>query len=114
LPARAVASEWTRFSLGPAGLIATIEAAIRERARRLEGGLGHYEYKVKLGATEHAVLRFRVAAARPTARTRLVLFNALRKCLLYAYQKLWYRRIRTHLPFLARRSQARLWLRFDF
>ena len=114
LPARAVASEWTRFSLGPAGLIATIEAAIREGARRLEGGLGHYDYKVKLGASEQPVGRLRVVADRPTARTRLVLFNALRICLLYAYQKAWRRRLASRLPRALARPQWNFWLRLDF
>jgi hypothetical protein len=114
LPARAVGSEWTKFSLGPAGLIATVDAAIRERARRLEGGLGHYDYKMKLGASEQPVGRLRVVADRPAARTRLVLFNALRICLLYAYQKAWRRRLASLLPRALARPQWNFWLRLDF
>jgi CelD/BcsL family acetyltransferase involved in cellulose biosynthesis len=114
LPARTADSGWTRFSLGPAGLIAIVEAAIREGARRLEGGLGHYSYKVKLGASEQPVVRLRVVADRPTVRTRAVLFNALRICLLYAYQKAWRRRLASRLPRALACPQWNFWLRLDF
>src|ERR1035437_1242609 len=72
LPGRAMGQQWERLSLGPAGLITTVEAAIQEGKRRLEGGIGHYEYKVKLGAKEHKLLRVRVLANGLGSRLRLL------------------------------------------
>jgi CelD/BcsL family acetyltransferase involved in cellulose biosynthesis len=114
LPARAMGREWERLSLGPAGLITTIESAIQEGKRRLEGGIGHYEYKVKLGAKEHKLLRIHALANRPATRLRMLLFTALRTCLVYGYHKIWYRRIAPHLPDAAQHPQWTLSLRLDF
>jgi CelD/BcsL family acetyltransferase involved in cellulose biosynthesis len=114
LPARAVGQQWERLSLGPAGLITTVEAAIQEGKRRLEGGIGHYEYKVKLGAQEHKLLGTQILANRLGSRLRMLAFCALRFCLLYAYHKIWYRRLAPHLPGSSKASQWCLWLRLDF
>ncbi len=91
-----------------------IEAAIREGKTRVQGGLGHYDYKLKLGAEEHAVSTVRVVAKRAGNRFRIFLFNALRLCLLHAYLKVWYRRITPRLPAVFRKPQWNLWLRLDF
>src|SRR5438132_3516373 len=52
LPARAPEPEWERFSLGRIGLMNMIEAMIGEGVRRVEGGAGHYEYKLQCGGRE--------------------------------------------------------------
>lgn len=114
LPARAVGQEWERFSLGPTGIVTMIGVAIGEGKSRLEGGLAHYEYKLRLGAKEHSVRRVRVVANRFGSRMRVLLFSTLRLCLLYGYHKIWYRRITPHLPAAFRKPQWNLWLRFDF
>ena len=114
LPARAVGQEWEKFSLGAAGIVALIESAIKEQKTRLDGGLGHYEYKVRLGAKEYAVMKLRVVARRTRSRVCMMLYNAIRLFLLYGYHKIWYRRITPHLPALFRRPQWTYWLRLDF
>jgi CelD/BcsL family acetyltransferase involved in cellulose biosynthesis len=114
LPARALGRQWERLSLGPAGLISTIESAIQEGKKQVEGGLGHYDYKVKMGAQEHAVRRVHVVANRAGSRVRRTLFGAIRFCVLYGYHKLWYRRIAPHLPAPEERPQWNFWLRLDF
>jgi len=114
LPARAVGQEWERFSLGPTGIVTMIEAAIKEGKTRLEGGLAHYDYKVRLGAKEYEVNRVRVIANRGGSRACMILYNAIRLCLLYAYHKIWYRRITPRLTPLFRKPQWIFWLRLDF
>ncbi len=114
LPSRIVGGEWEKFSLGPTGIVTMIDEAIKEGEKRLEGGLAHYEYKIRLGAKEYAVRRVRVIANRAGSRMRVKLYNALRLCLLYGYHKIWYRRITPHLPALFRKPQWMFWLRLDF
>jgi CelD/BcsL family acetyltransferase involved in cellulose biosynthesis len=114
LPARSIDPKWDRFSLGPAGIVATIGAAISEGQTRLEGGLAHYDYKLRLGAKEYSVKTLRVVANRPAARLRMLIFTALRLGLLYGYHKIWYRRIAPHLRAFAHRPQWSLWLRLEF
>jgi len=114
LPSRLVGGDWEKFSLGPTGIVTMIDEAIKEGKKRLEGGLAHYEYKVRLGAKEYAVTRVRAVANRATSRMRVKLYNALRICLLYAYHKIWYRRITPRLPAFFRKPQWMFWLRLDF
>jgi CelD/BcsL family acetyltransferase involved in cellulose biosynthesis len=114
LPARAMGAKWDRLSLGPAGAISMIEAAIREGKTRVEGGMGHYDYKVKLGAQEHAVKTLRLLANRGGARLRMAVFKMIRTFVLYAYHKIWYRRMTPRLPEGFRGPQWQVWLRLDF
>lgn len=114
LPSRVIGKQWERFSLGPTGIVTMIEVALQEGKARLEGGLAHYDYKVRLGAKEHAVKTVRLAAPRPASRFRLRLYSAFRKCLEVGYHKIWYRRIAPRLPSAFWKPQCRLWLRLDF
>jgi hypothetical protein len=114
LPARAVGERWDRFSLGPTGLVTMIDAAIREGAKRLEGGLAHYDYKLRLNAREQAALTVRLVANRMSSRIRAAAAGVFRLALLYAYQKVWYRRIVPRWPRLSRGPQWMLWLRLDY
>jgi CelD/BcsL family acetyltransferase involved in cellulose biosynthesis len=114
LPSREMGPRWDRLSLGPAGAISMIEAAIREGKTRVEGGLGHYEYKIRLGAKEYGVKTVRVLAKRRGTKWRKTLFDAIRFCVLYCYHKIWYRRVIPRLPVFFRRPQWNSWLRLDF
>jgi hypothetical protein len=114
LPSRAVDQKWERFSLGPTAIVTMLDQAIKEGINRVEGGLAHYDYKVRLGAREYSTLTFRVVAAKPVARARFALFNFVRQCWSYAYQKLWYRRVMPRLPRAFWRPQSERWLRLDF
>lgn len=114
LPSRAVDQKWERFSLGPTGIVTMIEQALKAGMRRVEGGLAHYDYKVRLGAREYRTLCFRIVRAKRTARVRFALFSLLRTCWSYGYHKLWYRRVMPRLPRGFWRPQSESWLRMDF
>jgi CelD/BcsL family acetyltransferase involved in cellulose biosynthesis len=114
LPARAVGEEWERFSLGPTGIVQMIDAAIREGRKRLEGGLAHYDYKVRLNAKEYATKSLRMVANRMGSRIRAAIFGMLRLCVLVCYHRLWYKRVSPRLPAAFRRPMWMLWLRLDF
>jgi CelD/BcsL family acetyltransferase involved in cellulose biosynthesis len=114
LPSRAIAAQWDRFSLGPTGIVTMIDVGIQEGKKRLEGGLAHYDYKLRLGAKEYQTLTVRVIGKRIGSRTRACLFGFFRSVLSIAYHKIWYRRLMPRLPASVRRPQWRLWLRLDF
>ncbi len=114
LPARVTGKEWERLSLGAAGLVSTIDSAILEGKKFIEGGLGHYPYKLKMGATEPSVFRVHVFANGSGNRCQIGFLKAGRLALHYLYHKIWYRRITPWLPKWLRRPQWNLWLRFDF
>ncbi|NGO39252.1 GNAT family N-acetyltransferase [Limisphaera ngatamarikiensis] len=114
LPARAPDERWSRFSLGPTVLMLLIAEAIREGCKWVEGGLGHYEYKLRLGAREYPVwvLRFAKRGAGPTARRLLA--RMIQGALRVGYHKLWYRRIQPRLSERWKRPQWSLWLHYDY
>jgi CelD/BcsL family acetyltransferase involved in cellulose biosynthesis len=114
LPSREADQKWERFSLGPTGIVTMIERAMKEGIKAIEGGLAHYDYKLRLGATEHNVFTFRILSARPAARARFALFSFVRACWSYAYHKIWYRRIMPRVPRAFWRPQPNQWLRLDF
>lgn len=114
LPARTVGNEWERFSLGPTGIVTMIAAAIQEGLARIEGGLAHYDYKLRLNAKEHPTRTFRFISGRSRSRVAARLFNLWRLGLLFGYHKIWYRRIGPRLPQGFSSSQWRVWLRSDF
>ncbi|MGA4578906.1 GNAT family N-acetyltransferase [Limisphaera sp. VF-2] len=114
LPAREVGPEWDRFSLGPTGIVVMIQEAIREGRKRIEGGLGHYPYKLRLGALERPVWIYRFSCRSPQERIRRWSARSVRLLLQWGYHKLWYRRIQPRLPERWKRPQWSLWLRHDF
>ena len=114
LTARAVEPQWDRFSLGPTSTVRMLAHGMAEGMRRVESGLGHYDYKVRLGAQEHAALTFRLVSSRPGSRIRVALFSAVRDGLRLGYLKVWYRRIVPRLPQAFWRPQHPLFLRLDF
>lgn len=114
LPSRAVDPRWERSSLGPTGIVTMIEQALKEGITSIEGGLAHYDYKVRLGAREYSTLTFRILRATPMALARFALFSLLRKCFSNVYHKMWYRRLMPRLPRGFWRAQSEQWLRMDF
>ena len=114
LPARAVGEKWERFSLGPTGIVTMINAGIQEGLARIEGGLAHYDYKLRLNAKEHPVRTFRFISNRARSRFAASTFNLWRLGLLIGYHKIWYRRITPRLPPSFPQTQWKLWLRADF
>lgn len=114
LPARLPGPEWERFSLGPSGIVTMVGEAISTGVRWIQGGLGHYDYKMRLGAEEHRAVTWRIRAVGAGSRFRQVVYDCLRVVVRFSYQKVWYRRIAPRLPAGASGSQWRLWLRLDF
>lgn len=114
LPSREIDPQWERFSLGPTGIVTMISCGLQEGKKRLEGGLAHYDYKIRLGAVEYPTKTIRIAANRPESLKRLRLFLRIRRMLELAYHKVWYRRISPKLPPSFWRPQSMFWLRYDF
>jgi len=115
LPSRAIGSQWNRYSLGPTALVVMFGEAIKEGVRRIEGGLGHYDYKLRLGAREHPVCNLWFRRLGGTGlRVRLGCLLGLQGALRWTLHKVWYRRIQPRLPPRWRRPQSKLWLRHDF
>ena len=111
---RELKPEWDKYNLGRAILVRAVAQAIRRGCKVVDAGLGHYDYKERLSAQEHAVFQIRCWPARLDGRFLRWLFDAVRVALLVLYRKIWYRRIRKRLPLRFRKPQAGLWLRFDF
>lgn len=114
LPARAVDPQWDRFSLGPSGLFLLLAEAMREGRRWVEGGLGHYVYKLRLGAREHPVWTYHASAYGSGAVLRRLCALCVQSCLRIGYHKLWYRRIQPRLPERWKRPQWKIWLAYDY
>jgi len=114
LPSRDIAPQWERISLGSAGALAMISAAIGEGKSRAEAGLASYEYKKRLGAVEYPTKIVRIVANRAVSLRRFKMFSAIRRGFEVGYHKIWYRRISPKLPPKFWRPQNMLWLRYDF
>jgi len=114
LPSRRIGEQWERFSLGPSGIVTMIDLAIQEGMVKLEGGIGHYDYKVRLGGKELAVSGYRVVRAEGTSRGRVRLFDWIHRGLELVCHKIWYRRIHPLLPVSLRGAQPTAWLRYEF
>jgi CelD/BcsL family acetyltransferase involved in cellulose biosynthesis len=114
LTSRAADPKWERFSLGPASTVTMLAQGIKEGIQRVDSGLGHYDYKVRLGATEHAAVAFRIVASSWWSRARFTFFSFVRRLVNVCYHKIWYRRVVPRLPSFVYRSQWNFWLRLDF
>lgn len=114
LPARSLDPVCVRFSIGSIAAVAMIEEAYKEGVHLIEGGLGHYEYKLRLKAREYPAHIYRLVSRRRSSRIRKSLFDIIHSVLRVGYQKIWYRRIVPRLPLRMRRAQSLLWLRLDY
>jgi CelD/BcsL family acetyltransferase involved in cellulose biosynthesis len=110
LPARAVTDGLERFGLGRLGLMQLVETMIAEGVRRIEAGVGHYDYKLRLGAEELSLRSILVVADRNSSALRARLFLKLSDVLHLVYYRVWFGRIAPHLP-LPRRPLRRFWIR---
>jgi len=114
LPARAVGGQWDRLSLGPALLLLLLDEASREGRSVVEGGLGHYEYKLRLGGEEQAAVRLRFLRRGSAVALRRFVHCLAQWLLRTGYHKIWYRRIQPRIPSRWKRPQSELWLAYDF
>ena len=114
LPARLAGPRWDRFGLGPGGIVTMIGEAIREGVHWIQGGLGHYDYKLRLGASECPAMRLRIYPLRRASLLRKGVFQGIRWALRFCCYKIWYRRVVPRLPARFRRPQSAFWHRWDF
>jgi CelD/BcsL family acetyltransferase involved in cellulose biosynthesis len=108
--ARAPGDRWRRYGLGRISLVKLIEHMIGEGIRRLDVGIGHYEYKTRLGGLEHDVNSILLVANRGAVLGRARLFAAAADLLDRLYYRCWYCRIAPHVPGPTR-SLQQLWIR---
>ena len=109
LPARRTGEPWERLGLGRVSLVARIEAAIGAGVRQMEGGAGHYDYKVRLGATEYPLGSMLIAGG-PVARAKGHLLCRCADLLHLAYYRVWFSRLAPRLP-VRRRPLWGMWIR---
>jgi hypothetical protein len=98
LPARTIGEEWNRYSLGATAMVLLIQRCIEEGLSRIEGGLGHFGYKLRLGAKASKTVILRFTSVRITSRTKALLGRALLWGMTVLYHKIWYRRVQPRLP----------------
>jgi CelD/BcsL family acetyltransferase involved in cellulose biosynthesis len=110
LPARAIARELERFSLGRFGLMQLIEAMINEGVRRIEAGIGRYDYKIQLGGEQLELRTLLVVTNRPAVMLRARIFLMLSQLLHLTYYRVWFGRLAPRIP-LPRRCLWRTWIR---
>jgi CelD/BcsL family acetyltransferase involved in cellulose biosynthesis len=110
LPARVCGSEWDRLSFGRMGLIKMIEASMGEGQHVIEGGRGHYLYKLQLGGREWPLRTVQFVRRGSGVSTRLRCFRFLAALLDLAYYKIVFARIAPRLPVL-QRPLWQVWIR---
>jgi hypothetical protein len=86
------------------------DAMMRENIRRVEAGMGHYDYKMQFGGEELKVRSFLITAVRPGAALRARLFLRISDLLHFFYYRVWRLRLASRLP-LSRRPLSRTWIR---
>ena len=114
LPSRMVGVKWEKFSLGPTGIVVMIDYAIKEGIRFLEGGIGRYDYKVRLGAKELNLWKYHFSKIARRTQARIHCLNCWKWMIGKGYHKLWYRRIAPRLPKLFWKPQWRSWCRLYY
>lgn len=114
LPARSPDLHWRKYSLGRTGLAEMIKLLIESNIKYVQGGLGKYEYKVKMGAQEYNANIVRIVSSRRASKFRYAIFSLVTYLVVTIYHKIWYRRIQPHLP---AKFQWPIWpfrIRLDF
>ncbi len=110
LAARVTDERWQHYGLGCLSLTKLFEHAIDEGKQIIDAGVGHYDYKLRLGGSQQRVRSILLAANRDDALRRAELFCSLAAVLDRAYYKLWFCRIAPRLP-RRRRPLSRTWMR---
>jgi CelD/BcsL family acetyltransferase involved in cellulose biosynthesis len=110
LPARAFAPEWDRLSFGRMGLAKMIGASISEGLHTMEGGRGHYDYKLQMGGHELPLGTVQFGRRGPGVSARVRVFRTFASLLDLAYYKVVFARLAPRMPAL-RRSLWPVWIR---
>ena len=106
LTARATEQDLSRFGLGIIGLVLKIQTVINEGVRKVEAGVGHYDYKLQFGGKEFETRSLVVSTRRAAFRT--FVFLKLSNLLHLLYYRIWFLRI---APRCLKRPLWRTWIR---
>lgn len=110
LPARRTGQPWENAGVGRVSLITLFQEAIAAGIRHIEGGPGHYEYKLRLAATEYPLGSMLIVGNSSSARAKTRLLNHCADLLHLLYYRIWFSRLAPRLP-LRRRPLWRIWVR---
>jgi CelD/BcsL family acetyltransferase involved in cellulose biosynthesis len=113
LPARACAVTWSRFSFGYLGLVKMFEASIAEGHALVEGGRGHYAYKLHIGGREWPLRTIQFVRKGPGVSARLRLFRAFAALLIVVYFKVIFARLAPRIPPI-RHALWPVWIRSNW
>jgi hypothetical protein len=112
--ARVGGKEWERYSLGATNALCFLRHCVESGLKRVESGLGSFEYKTKLGGIEAPTLILRYSSRTFTGRMRYGLYRTLSGLVDLIYHKLYYNRIQSHLPMKLRRPNWMGWIRLRY
>jgi CelD/BcsL family acetyltransferase involved in cellulose biosynthesis len=110
LPARDTDPELQKVRLGRLSLVEMFRVLIEDGRTMVEGGPGHYEYKLRLGAEEHALRRVVIGAPSRSAALRAALLLRWADLLHLVYYRGWFLKLAPKLR-LPRRPLWRRWIR---
>ena len=113
LPSREVGADWDRLGLGTSSYYLFLAAAIGEGHREINSGLGHYDYKVRLGGQERAVGLWRIVRPARLSAWRVGVFRLCSRIAIGVLVKIWQRRLLPHLPCFFPRRRPLLSIRLD-
>ena len=92
------------------GLVRMIEASLSEGLSAVEGGRGHYDYKVQLGAVEWPLRTIQLTRRGIWVAFRVRLFRVCSRLLNLVYYRLLFIRLAPKFPWL-RHSLWPVWIR---
>ncbi len=110
LPGRVCKPDWEKLSLGKMGLIQMIEASLDQGVTAVEGGRGHYDYKLQLGGREWPLRTLQFTRRGLGVSMRVKLFRAFASVLNVVYYKILFLRLLPRFPIL-QRSLWPVWIR---
>jgi CelD/BcsL family acetyltransferase involved in cellulose biosynthesis len=110
LPGRECRPDWADLSIGKMGLIRMFEACISHGVAVVEGGRGHYDYKLQLGGQEWPLATIQFTRRGAGVGMRVRLFRLLAFLLNLVYYKIFFIRLAPEVPCL-RHSLWPVWIR---
>jgi CelD/BcsL family acetyltransferase involved in cellulose biosynthesis len=113
LPARACSEHWSRFSFGYMGLVKMFEDSMAEGFQTVEGGRGHYTYKLHLNGREWPMRTIQLTRKGSGASGRVRLFRSVAALFDIVYYKIIFARLAPRMSFF-RRSLWPIWIRSNW
>ena len=110
LPARDPDPELQKARLGRVSLAELFRVLISDGCTTVEGGPGHYDYKLRLGAQEHPLRRVVVSGTSRSSRLRSELLLRWADLVHLVYYRAWFLKAAPRLG-VPRRALRRTWIR---